>query len=123
MTIKIKYVNHINQFMQQIEKSDIIARRKAAQYMAKKLRKNIGKRGTSSPGGMPSRQTGNLRKGVSFIMTKKDKAFYVGVKAPHAHLLEYGHETNVAESKRPFFKKTFQKEKNKMISLITEPWF
>lgn len=123
MSIKIKFANDLAKIMQGVEKGDIIARRKASAYLARKLRKAVGGRGVSTPGAPPSVHTGILKKSIRYIMAKKDKAFYVGVRAPHAHLLEEGHQTNVAKSKRPFFKKTFAKEKNRMIELISEKWF
>lgn len=123
MSISVKFTSHLDDIMKGIEKGDILGRRKASAYLARKMRKNVNGRGVSLPGEPPSRQTGTLRKSIGYIMAKKDRAFYVGVRASHAHLLEEGHEPNIVQSKRPFFKKTFKREKDKMISLISETWF
>lgn len=119
---KIKFESFTPKILAQIDKSDLIARRKAAVHLARRMRKNIGKKGRSSPGEFPGKYTGNLRKGIGVKTTQK-RDVLVGSKAPHSHLLEDGHEPNKTQTKRPFFKRSFKEEKNAMIDIMSKKWF
>ena len=132
---KVILKDYTEKIIMDIEKSDLLSRRNAAKYLARKMRKNIGGDAGSSPGAFPGRLTGNLRKGIGFKVAKnKNKDVVFGSRAPHSHLLEDGHQVTtksgtINEGKknevaaRPFFKKTFRQEKGPLIDIMSKRWF
>lgn len=113
-----------NDVIKDLEKSEENSRRKALQYSAKKMRKNIGKRGVSTSGDYPGRRTGGLRKSIRYkLRTGKKGISFVGSTAPHAHLLEFGHGDGKEQNKRPFVNKTLLEEEQEIINILSTEYF
>lgn len=116
------FVKDINK---EIYTHDRELRTKAARYMQRRIiRKLRSAPAESVPGGVPAKKTGNLIKGVR---TRNRKTFsLVGVRAPHAHLVEYGHDVikngvKVGEAApRPFVAPTWDEERDKIINMLSE---
>ena len=116
------FVKDINR---EIYTHDKELRTKAARYMQTKIiRKLRSAPAESVAGGVPAKQTGNLIKGVR---TRNKRTFSeVGVRAPHAHLVEYGHDVirngvKIGEAApRPFVKPTWDEERSNVINILSE---
>ena len=123
--MKVTYESHLAKIIKQIESGDLIARKKAAQHLTKRMRKNISSRGIPSPGDFPKKYTGNLVKGIGYKTTQKGEVI-AGARSSHAHLLEFRHRTAKSGSlsnKFPFFVRTFEEEKGEMIDIMSKKWF
>lgn len=107
---------------------------KAAKHMLKSLKRKLSKRGTSSPGDPPGRDTNSLRKGAAIKMVgkKADKSAIIGWTNPaqHAHLLELGtteRHTKDGKStgkvdKRPSLVPTFLEEAGEVENILSGRW-
>jgi HK97 gp10 family phage protein len=122
MSFRLK--SFVDDVMRDIGKSETLSRRKALQYAAKRMRKNISKRRMSSPGDFPGRRTGGLRKSIRYkLKTGKRGVSFVGSTAPHAHLLEFGHGDGKEQNKRPFVNKTLLDEEQEIINILSTEYF
>ena len=108
----------------EFDKKELLNRKKAGMFLARQLRKAISGRGVSSPGGLPSQKSGNLYKSMG-VKTTKGRQILVGAKkgkGSHAHLVEFGHEPDKEQTKRPYFQKTFDKNKEITKDILNESW-
>ena len=119
-----RYDSFVDSVVKDLEKSEENSRRKALQYAAKKMRKNISKRSVSTSGDFPGRRTGGLRKSIRYkLKTGKKGVSFVGSTAPHAHLLEFGHGDGKERNKRPFVNKTLLEEEQEIINILSTEYF
>ena len=121
---KLTFNSMVDDVFKQFDRNELINRKKAGVFLARRIRKNIGKRGLSEQGQFPGVYTGNLKSSIRHKVTKGHEVF-VGAKSgkgSHAHLLEFGHEPNKQKSKRPFLFKTFVQEKNNVIDIMSQNW-
>lgn len=122
MTFKLE--SFVNDVMKEIDKEEENARREALKYAAKIMRKNISKKGISTPNGYPTRRTGGLKKSIRYrLKTRVAKTSFVGSTAPHAHLLEFGHGDGKERNKRPFVGKTLLAEEGEIIRILSGEYF
>lgn len=106
------------------DEKELLNRKKAGMFLARRLRKAVSGRGKSSPGGLPSQYIGNLMRSMGIKVTK-DREVMVGSKkgkGSHAHLVEFGHEPDKEQTKRPYFQKTFDKNKEIIKDMLSESW-
>ena len=127
---KIKIGNTLLQtdtkaIIKDINKAELQNRTKALQYLRKQMRAKISKKGRSSPGDYPGKMTGNLRKGIGFKKKLKSDPYtsIFGSRAPHSHLLEFGHGDGKSINKRPFFNRTLMEENETIINIMEEKYF
>jgi len=106
-----------------IEHNEFIRRKDAAQYAAREMKKDIGRKGRSEPGEFPGRKTGFLRRKVGYSMDKHDRSAIVGSKSPHAHLLEFGHGDGKERNKRPFIVRSLRKAEPGIIAIMSREYF
>ncbi len=119
-----RYESFVDSVVKDLEKSEENSRRKALQYSAKKMRKNISKRSVSTSGDYPGRRSGGLRKSIRYkLKTGKKGVSFVGSTAPHAHLLEFGHGDGEEQNKRPFVNKTLLEEEQEIINILSTEYF
>lgn len=106
-----------------LDRGEFENRREAARYAAKIMRKNIGKKGTSTPGGFPTRRSGALRRSIGFQLLKADRSAKVGSKYFTAHLLEFGHGDGKTRNKRPFVFPSLREAEPEIIKLMSERYW
>lgn len=122
--MSFKLQSFVDDVIKDIDKGELEARRNALKYAAKTMRKNISKKGVSTPGGYPTRRTGGLRKSIRYqLKTGVDKVSFVGSTAPHAHLVEFGHGDGKEQNKRSFVNKTLLAEEATLIDIMSVGYF
>ena len=115
---------YADEIFKEFDKKELLNRKKAGLFLTRRLRKAVSGKGVSSPGGLPSQFTGNLKRSMGIKVTK-DREVMVGSKkgkGSHAHLVEFGHEPDKEQTKRPYFKKTFDKNKEVIKDMLNESW-
>lgn len=119
------FTSYLDDIQKELDKYDAQVRKEAAQHVAQRMRKNLGNRGPSSRGGFPGWKTKTLRKGIGIkgnVRARGERAALVGSRAPHTHLVEFGHGDGKAKNKRPFFRRTFNEETAWVEKKMREPW-
>jgi len=115
--------SYTDDIIKTIDFNEFERRRDAAKYAAKVMRKNISRKGLSTPGDYPGLKTGTLKKKVGFRHLKKDKSSIVGSKSPHAHLLEFGHGDGKERNKRPFVFRSLREAEPEIINIMSREYF
>lgn len=122
MANKVDYKSFVSNITKDIDNIEKETLKEACTHLRKKMRDKVNKKGRSLPGMPPGRDTGNLRKGIKYNITKSiiGMTGFVGVGSPaqHAHLLEFGtkirHTTKGVNKgqvlPRPFVRPTFEEE-------------
>lgn len=140
------YISHVNEINKEIERGLKKNRVKAAQFVVKKLKQEVGNVADegdySKAGSPPNKYRGHLQKGITY--KNLNYAVLVGFQDPayHAHLMEFGTDprfqttTTTKKSgkiklkklryvgqvrKRPFFVKTLLANKEEIKRLTSEP--
>ena len=106
-----------------IDEEEFLRRKKAAKYAVKVMKKNVGKKGVSTPGGFPARRTGTTRRKIGMRLIKGDRSALVGSKDFKAHLLEFGHGDGKERNKRPFVFRSLREAEPEVIRIMSESYF
>lgn len=109
--------------MQEIRAHEKENRREAAKLGANQMRKNINRKGSSTPGSYPARRKGILKRSVKYRLFKHNETAKVGSSDRKAHLLEYGHGDGKQKNKRPFVRRSLLEVENEMISIMSRRYF
>jgi len=118
-----KLTLNTEEILKDLDQGEFENRREAARYAAKVMRKNIGEKGVSRPGGFPTRRTGALRRSIAFQLIKRDRSAKVGSKLFTAHLLEFGHGDGKERNKRPFIFPSLRQAEPEIIKLLSAPYW
>lgn len=118
-----KLTLNTEEIFKEIDFNELTRRRDAAKHAAKVMRKNVGKKGVSRPGGYPTRRSGVLRRKVGFQLLKRDRSAKVGSKDFKAHLLEFGHGDGKERNKRPFVFPSLREAEDEIISIMSREYF
>ena len=124
--IKTKYSKltlNTEAIFEDLDRNEFERRRDAARLAAKIMRKNIGKKGQSTPGGYPTRRSGALRRSIAFQLIKRDRSAKVGSKLFTAHLLEFGHGDGKTRNKRPFIFPSLREAEPEIIKILSDPYW
>lgn len=120
MSNRVTYNSNLRQVLRDIDKKETKHRKEALKHVARKMRKNLNKRGVSSFGQYPGRRTGMLKKSIGFrARGPEKKTSIVGTKSKIAHLLEFGHGDGKERNKRPFISRTLQEEKDNIEKIMS----
>lgn len=106
-----------------IDLNELIRRKDAAKHAVKVMKKNVGKKGVSTPGGFPARRTGTTRRKIGMQLIKADRSAKVGSKDFKAHLLEFGHGDGKERNKRPFVFPSLREAEPEIISIMSREYF
>ena len=107
----------------EIDFNELDRRREAGRHAVKVMKKNVGKKGVSSPGGFPARQTGATRRKIGMQLLKRDRSVKVGSKDFKAHLLEFGHGDGKERNKRPFIFRSLREAEPEIIKIMSREYF
>lgn len=109
--------------LKDIDSNELERRRDAAKYAVKVMRRNVSKKGVSTPGGYPARRTGTTRRKIGMQLLKQDRSAKVGSKDFKAHLLEFGHGDGKERNKRPFVFKSLLEAEPGIILIMSREYF
>ena len=124
--VKMRYSKltlNTDSIIKDIDRAEFERRKDAAKYAAGVMRKNISRKGISSPGGFPTRRTGALRRKVGFRLLKLDRSAMVGSKDFKAHLLEFGHGDGKERNKRSFVMPSLREAEPVIIGIMSRDYF
>jgi len=124
--IKGKYAKlrlNTDDIIREIEREELIRRRAAGKYAVKVMRDNVSKKGVSTPGGFPAKQTGTARRKIGMKLIRVDRSVLVGTKDWKAHLLEFGHGDGKTRNKRPFVYRSLTEAEPGVIALMSRKYF
>ena len=111
------------EILKEVELAELSRRRRAAQYAAKEMKKNVNMRGKSTPGSFPARFTGDLFRSIGYQLDKADRSAIVGSKSFKAHLLEFGHGDGKTQNRYPFVVPSLLKAEGEIIKIMSERYF
>ena len=118
-----KLVLNTDDILKDINLNEFLRRKDAAKYAVKVMKKNVGRKGVSSPGNFPSKRTGLLRRKIGMQHVKDDKSTKVGSKDFKAHLLEFGHGDGKERNKRPFVMPSLRQAEPEIIKIMSREYF
>lgn len=114
---------HTEDIIDLIDESEMERRKEAAKAVSKIMKKNVSRKGTSSPGAYPGYRTGTTKRKIGYKMLKADRSVVVGTKDFKAHLLEFGHGDGKNKNKRPFIFRTFRENRHVIERIMSERYF
>lgn len=126
ITIKNKFSTlKLNTFdiLKDIDLEELKRRKEAARYAVGVMKKNVSRKGTSTPGGYPARRTGTLKRKIGMKLLKNDRSAMVGSKDFKAHLLEFGHGDGKERNKRPFVMPSLLEAEPEIIRIMSRSYF
>lgn len=126
ITIKNKFSTlKLNTFdiLKDIDVAELVRRKEAARYAVGVMKNNVSKKGTSTPGGYPSRRTGTTKRKIGMQLLKHERSAMVGSKDFKAHLLEFGHGDGKERNKRPFIFPSLKEAEPQIIRIMSERYF
>lgn len=106
-----------------IDLNELIRRKDAAKYAVSVMKKNVSKKGVSTPGGYPARRTGTTRRKIGMQLMKEDRSAKVGSKDFKVHLLEFGHGDGKERNKRPFVFPSMREAEPEIIRIMSREYF
>jgi len=109
--------------LKDFDRDEFERRREAARFAVKVMKKNVGKKGVSSPGGFPARLSGTSRRKIGMRLLKEDRSAIVGSKDWKAHLLEFGHGDGKEKNKRPFVFRSLRQATRGIIAIMSRRYF
>lgn len=107
----------------EIDWSEFTRRKDAAKHAVRVMRKNVSRKGVSTPGGFPAKRTGTTRRKIGMQLIKHDRSAKVGSKDFKAHLLEFGHGDGKERNKRPFVFKSLKEAEPEIIRIMSREYF
>lgn len=107
----------------EIEQAELKQRREAAKLAARDMRANAGGRGVSTPGGFPSKMSGEVKRSIGYKLLKDDRSAQVGSKSFKIHLLEFGHGDGKTRNKRPLITPSLRKSEPEIIKIMSKRYF
>lgn len=119
------FVSNVKDINKIIENVSIQHLKEVGKHVKTKMKKNLNKKGRSSPGNYPGKLTGHLQKHIDskLLDVKRDPYVMVGSYSPHAHLLEFGHGDGKEMNKRPFIFRTLDEETEEIKRILSEDYF
>ena len=111
------------EIFKEIDLAEFERRREAGKHAVKVMKKNVGKKGVSVPGGFPARRTGTTRRKIGMQMLKLDRSVKVGSKDFKAHLLEFGWGDGKERNKRPFIFPSLREAEPEIIKIMSSRYF
>jgi len=118
-----KLTLYTDDIIKDIDHNELIRRRDAGRYAVKVMKKNVNKKGASTPGGFPGKRTGTTRRRIGMQLMKFDRSVKVGSKDFKAHLLEFGHGDGKERNKRPFVYRSLIEAEPEIIKIMSREYF
>jgi hypothetical protein len=118
-----KYISNASDIFKEIDLNEFQRRKEASTYIVRLIKKNVSKKGNSSSGGFPAKRTGYLQRRIGRQFLKDDRSVRIGTKDFKAHLIEFGHGDGKERNKRPFLTPSFIAGEDKIIEIMSKPYF